>query len=152
MTTSIRRSRTGKCRARLSPWCRRQGHPAERPWLSRSRETVAGHTQHVICHWPTIGPLGRPTQITEDIILSRDGNHYVGTFTLDAYDTPSNGNKLLAHIIGVITATRITVDTPLHQRILGNGSTRTARPVRFCRVVGRKACHSARTKIEMCRY
>jgi hypothetical protein len=60
-----------------------------------------------------IGPPGGPTQITEDIILSRDGNHYVGTFTLDAYDTPSNGNKLLAHIVGVITATRITVDTPV---------------------------------------
>ena len=60
-----------------------------------------------------IGPPGGPTQITEDIILSRDGNRYVGTFTLDAYDTPANGNKLLAHIVGVITATRLTVDTPV---------------------------------------
>jgi hypothetical protein len=58
-----------------------------------------------------IGPPGGPTQIVEDIILSRDGNHYTGTFTLDAYDTPANGNKFLAHIIGVITATRITVRT-----------------------------------------
>jgi hypothetical protein len=60
-----------------------------------------------------IGLPGGPTQIVEDIILSRDGNHYAGMFTLDAYDTPSNGNKLLAHIIGVITATRITVHTPV---------------------------------------
>ena len=60
-----------------------------------------------------IGPPGGPTQIVEDIILSRDGNHYTGMFTLDAYDTPANGNKLLAHIIGVITATRITVHTPV---------------------------------------
>jgi len=60
-----------------------------------------------------IGPPGGPTQIVEDIILSRDGNHYTGMFTLDAYDTPSNGNKLLTHIIGVITATRITVHTPV---------------------------------------
>ena len=60
-----------------------------------------------------IGPPGGPTQIVEDIILSRDGNHYTGMFTLDAYDTPANGNKLLAHIVGVITATRITVDTPV---------------------------------------
>ena len=60
-----------------------------------------------------IGPPGGPTQIVEDIILSRDGNHYAGWFTLDAYDTPSNGNKLLAHIVGVITATRITVRTPV---------------------------------------
>jgi hypothetical protein len=60
-----------------------------------------------------IGPPGGPTQIAENIILSRDGNHYAGMFTLDAYDTPSNGNKLLAHIIGVITATRITIHTPV---------------------------------------
>ena len=60
-----------------------------------------------------IGPPGGPTQIVEDIILSRDGKHYAGTFTLDAYDTPAHGNKLLAHIIGVITATRITVHTPV---------------------------------------
>jgi hypothetical protein len=60
-----------------------------------------------------IGHPGGPTQIVEDIILSRDGNHYAGTFTLDAYDTPSNGNKLLTHIIGVVMATRITVHTPV---------------------------------------
>jgi hypothetical protein len=60
-----------------------------------------------------IGPPGGPTQIVEHVLLSRDGNHYTGMFTLDAYDTPSNGNKLLAHIIGVITATRITVHTPV---------------------------------------
>jgi hypothetical protein len=36
-----------------------------------------------------IEPPGGPTQIVEDIILSRDGNHYTGMFTLDAYDTPS---------------------------------------------------------------
>jgi hypothetical protein len=59
-----------------------------------------------------IGPPGGPTQIVEDIILSRDGNHYTGMFTLDAYDT----NHVLlpgGHIIGVITATRITVHTPV---------------------------------------
>src|SRR5438132_14088040 len=48
-----------------------------------------------------IGPPGGPTRVVEDIILSRDGNHYAGTFTIDAYDTPSNGNKLLAHVTGV---------------------------------------------------
>src|ERR1700720_4032370 len=59
-----------------------------------------------------IGPPGGPTQIVEDIMLSRDGNHYVGMFTLDAYDT---NHALLpgGHIIGVITATRITVHTPV---------------------------------------
>ena len=59
-----------------------------------------------------IGPPGGPTQIVEDIILSRDGNHYAGTFTLDAFDT---NNVLLpgGHIVGVVTATRITVHTPV---------------------------------------
>jgi hypothetical protein len=60
-----------------------------------------------------IGPPSGPTHLVEDIMVSRDGKHYAGTFTLDAYDTPSNGNKRLAHIIGVITATRITVHTPV---------------------------------------
>jgi hypothetical protein len=36
-----------------------------------------------------------------------------GTFTLDAYDTPSNGDKLLTQIIGVVTAIRITIHTPV---------------------------------------
>ena len=42
-------------------------------------------------------------------MVSRDGKHYAGTFTLDAYDT---SNTLIAHLVGVITATRITVHTP----------------------------------------
>ena len=92
-----------------------------------------------------IGPPGGPTQIVEDIILSRDGNDYTGMFTLDAYDTPANGNKLLAHIIGVITATRITVHTPVTSVFSENGGKRKTRRERFCRVVGRKACHSGRT-------
>jgi hypothetical protein len=56
-----------------------------------------------------IGNPSGPTQIIEDVILSPDGNHYSGTFTLDAYDT---SNTRVAHIIGVIAATRITVNTP----------------------------------------
>ena len=58
-----------------------------------------------------IGPPGGHTQIVEDIILSREGNHYAGTFSLDAYGTRSKGKKLLAHIIGVVTATRIILHT-----------------------------------------
>jgi hypothetical protein len=53
-------------------------------------------------------PLG-PTQIRENIVLSRDGNSYSGSFTLDAYDTSGNN---VAHIVGKISATRITVSTP----------------------------------------
>ena len=56
-----------------------------------------------------IGNPTGPTHIVGDVMVSRDGKHYAGTFTLDAYDT---SNTLIAHIVGVITATRITVHTP----------------------------------------
>jgi hypothetical protein len=36
------------------------------------------------------------------------GKHYTGTFTLDAYDPLGNS---LAHIVGVIAGTRITLNT-----------------------------------------
>ena len=55
-----------------------------------------------------IGNPAGPTHITETIILSPDGSHYVGTFTLDAYDTDGNST---AHIVGVIHGTRITINT-----------------------------------------
>ena len=57
------------------------------------------------------GGIGNPTgpvRILQQITLSADGTHYNGTFTLDAYDT--NGAQV-AHILGVITATRITTNT-----------------------------------------
>jgi hypothetical protein len=56
-----------------------------------------------------IGNPAGPTQIREDIFLSRDGNSYTGSFTLDAYDTSGHN---VAHIVGKISATRITVSTP----------------------------------------
>ena len=99
---------------------------------------------------PQIGPPGGPTQITEDIILSRDGNHYAGTFTLDAYDTPANGNILLRgphHRCNHRNTHHRT--HPSDQRVLGKRRTRKTRNV--LRVVGRKACHSARTK-KVCIY
>lgn len=55
-----------------------------------------------------IGNPTGPTRIFERITLSPDGNHYTGKFTLDAFDT--NGNRL-AHIVGTIAATRITLHT-----------------------------------------
>ena len=55
-----------------------------------------------------IGNPSGPTRFLEEVTLSPDGNHYTGTFTLDAYDTSGN---LVAHIVGVIAATRITTDT-----------------------------------------
>jgi hypothetical protein len=55
-----------------------------------------------------IGNPTGPTQIIEEVTLSPDGKHYTGTFTLNAYDT--SGNQV-AHIVGVISATRITLNT-----------------------------------------
>jgi hypothetical protein len=56
-----------------------------------------------------IGNPAGPTNIRENVFLSRDCKSYSGTFTLDAYDT---SGSVAAHIVGVITATRITVNTP----------------------------------------
>ena len=55
-----------------------------------------------------IGNPAGPTRIFEEITLSPDGQHYTGHFTLDAYDT--NGTQI-AHIVGNIAATRITLST-----------------------------------------
>ena len=55
-----------------------------------------------------IGPPVGPTHIVEAVTLSPDGNHYSGTFTLDAYDTSGN---ISVSFTGMITATRITVNT-----------------------------------------
>jgi hypothetical protein len=55
-----------------------------------------------------IGNPAGPTRIFENITLSPDGRHYTGRFTLDAYDTLGNQ---VAHIVGVIAGTRITLDT-----------------------------------------
>jgi len=55
-----------------------------------------------------IGNPTGPTRILQRITLSQDGEHYSGTFALDAYD-PSGTQ--IAHIVGVIAATRITIST-----------------------------------------
>lgn len=64
---------------------------------------------------PTNAPsgIGDPqggAQIFQEITLSADGNHYTGRFTLDAYDPSGNST---AHIVSVITATRLTVNTKM---------------------------------------
>ncbi|MGO9325971.1 MAG: hypothetical protein ACLP07_15560 [Terracidiphilus sp.] len=58
--------------------------------------------------WSEIGPAQGPTHIVEEVTLSPDGSHYLGTFTLDAYDTSGNPG---VHIEGVLSGTRITMDT-----------------------------------------
>ena len=55
-----------------------------------------------------IGFPAGPTHVRENIVLSRDGNCYIGSFTLDAYDTSGHN---VAHIVGKISATRVTVNT-----------------------------------------
>ncbi len=55
-----------------------------------------------------IGNPAGPTRILEDVVLDPDGNSYTGSFTLNAY---SAANVRVAHIVGVISATRITVST-----------------------------------------
>ena len=56
----------------------------------------------------TVGPPSAgPAHITEDVTLSRDGNHFSGPFTLDAPDT----HNVVTSFTGVVTATRITIQT-----------------------------------------
>jgi hypothetical protein len=69
------------------------------PWLGGSDTTNAPSG---------IGNPTGPTRLLEEVTLSPDGKHYCGRFTLDAFDTTGN---LTAHIVGVVTATRVTVDT-----------------------------------------
>jgi hypothetical protein len=48
-----------------------------------------------------------PANIKEDVVLNRFEDRYSGTFILNQYDT--NGN-VLAHVTGILTGVRITVD------------------------------------------
>ncbi|MGA8594422.1 MAG: hypothetical protein WB676_06725, partial [Bryobacteraceae bacterium] len=68
------------------------------PWLGGNDTTNPGG----------IGNPTGPTRLFEEVTLSPDGRHYRGRFTLDAFDTAGN---VTAHIIGVVTATRVTVNT-----------------------------------------
>ena len=54
------------------------------------------------------GSFQGPANIHENVTLSADGNSYSGWFSIDQYDTQLN---TLAHIVGNISATRITVNT-----------------------------------------
>ncbi len=53
------------------------------------------------------GSMQGPANIRENVTLSADGNSYSGSFSIDQYDTHLG---LLAHIVGTIAATRVTVD------------------------------------------
>jgi hypothetical protein len=68
------------------------------PWLAN--DTTNGPSG--------IGNPTGPVQLIEEITLSPDGRRYAGTFTLDAYDL--SGNQI-AHIRGVLSAKRLTINT-----------------------------------------
>jgi hypothetical protein len=59
---------------------------------------------------PSTDTLIGPAQIREDVVLDPDADTYAGTFTIDQYNLKG---QLLLHIEGKITATRITVNTPV---------------------------------------
>jgi hypothetical protein len=56
------------------------------------------------------GNLVGPANIREDVTLDANGNSYSGTFSIDQFDLSGH---TLAHIVGAIKATRITVDTTI---------------------------------------
>jgi len=56
------------------------------------------------------GNLVGPANIREDVTLDASGNGYSGTFSIDQFDLHGS---TLAHIVGHISATRITVDTTI---------------------------------------
>ena len=63
---------------------------------------------HIALSWDPSGTtFVGPANIREHVTVARDGKTYTGTFSLTQYDT--NGN-VLAHVVGVIAAQRITAD------------------------------------------
>jgi hypothetical protein len=68
------------------------------PWLNNDTTNAPGG----------IGNPTGPIRIFQEITLGPDCNHYTGRFTLDAYDISGSH---IAHIAGVLKATRVTVNT-----------------------------------------
>jgi hypothetical protein len=64
---------------------------------------------HFPISWDQNSNLVGVANLREEIFLSRDGKSFTRTFTIDQYDPSGN---TLAHLIGVVSATRITVETP----------------------------------------
>jgi len=75
------------------------------------KKVSPGHYKlnHFPISWDQNSNLVGVANIREDIFLSRNGKSFTGTFTIDQYDQSGN---TLAHLMGVVSATRITVDTP----------------------------------------
>jgi hypothetical protein len=75
-----------------------------------------GHSTYKLNHFPlSWNPdetLLGPANIREEVTVSPDRRSYVGTFTLDQYDT---GGNLLVHLAGNVKAKRITVNTTINE-------------------------------------
>jgi hypothetical protein len=72
-----------------------------------------GFLTYEVNHFPlsynaTTGALANLINLREQITLSPSGDSFTGTFTLNVYDTKGN---LVDHLVGNVTATRVTVDT-----------------------------------------
>ena len=64
---------------------------------------------HFPISWDANSNLVGVANIREEVTLSPNGKTFTGTFTLDQYDTAGN---VLAHLVGTVSAVRLTVDTP----------------------------------------
>jgi hypothetical protein len=75
------------------------------------KKVSPGHYKlnHFPISWDQSSNLVGLANLREKVTLSPDGRTFTRTFTIDQYDQSGN---LLIHIIGVVSATRITVDTP----------------------------------------
>jgi hypothetical protein len=75
-------------------------------WAKTGRNTYS--LNHFALSFNPDGSMQGPANIRETVSLSTDGDSYSGTFSIDQYDTHLN---LLAHIVGTISATRVTINT-----------------------------------------
>src|SRR4030095_4882563 len=65
---------------------------------------------HFALGWDPSGNFIGPVQLRARVTLNHKADRYGGTVTADQYDLSGN---LLGHAEGTVTATRITVDTPI---------------------------------------
>ena len=65
---------------------------------------------HFALSFDTSNNFVGPAQIHEDVTLDKKADQYTGTFKTDQYDPSGN---VIVEVVGNITATRITVDTPI---------------------------------------
>lgn len=75
-------------------------------WTQTGRRTYS--LNHYAMSFNPDGTFLGIANIRENVTLSGDGNSYSGSFSIDQYDTQLN---VLAHIVGNIKGTRVTVST-----------------------------------------